>query len=105
MGSRVPPMHAQFGQYLVAGSSQERHSVYRFKFFLLVCICVAMEWILDHMDNFGGPTYFTFLVQGCFNFCVFPSFLARSGKLGLDVTSLCARKLTTIIIIHQVGSR
>ena len=47
-----------------------------------------MEWILDHIGQFWGPMYFIFLVQGCFHFCVFPSFLARSGKLGLDVTSV-----------------
>ena len=73
MGSRVPPMHAQFGQYLVASSSQERHRVYRFKYFLLVCICVAMEWILDHMDNFGGLRISLFLFKAVFIFVFFPA--------------------------------
>ena len=104
MGSRVPPMHAQFGQYLVAGSSQERHSVYRFKYFPFCLYMCGYGVDFGTYGQFWGPTYFTFLVQGCSHFCFFPSFLACSGKLGLDVTSLCTGKLTTIII-HQVGSR
>ena len=103
VGSRVPPMHAQFIQYLVAGSSQECHSVYRLTFFLIVCICVSMEWILDHIGQFWGPTYFIFLVQGCFHFCVFPSFLARSGKLGLDVTSVPGSSLQLSYIKWEIA--
>ena len=101
MGSRVPPMHAQFIQYLVAGSSQECHSVYRLTVFLFVCIC-------GYGVDFGpyrtilGANVFHFSCSGLLSSLCFPSFLARSGKLGLDVTSLCTGKLTTIII-HQVG--
>ena len=41
--------------------------------FLFVCICVAMEWILEHMDNFGGLRISLFLFRAVLIFVFFPA--------------------------------